>query len=204
MTLDPTAGEAFPRELTALMPRMRAFARGLCRDTAAGDDLAQEGLARAWAARANYAPGTNMKAWVFMILRNQFYSDQRRAWRQRPLDQAMAEELPAVSHVSATLELDEVRRAMSLLPPEQRQALTLIGVGGCSYEEVALITGCAVGTIKSRVCRARDRLALIFAEGVLPKDRMRPSQAMAEILSQFDKLKPRVVPVAVVPMALAA
>ena len=128
MTLDPTAGEAFPRELTALMPRMRSFARGLCRDTSAGDDLAQEGMARAWAARANYTPGTNMKAWVFMILRNQFYSDQRRAWRQRPLDQAMAEELPAVSQVSATLELDEVRRAMSLLPPEQRQALTLIGV----------------------------------------------------------------------------
>jgi RNA polymerase sigma-70 factor, ECF subfamily len=188
MTLDHTHGEAFQRELTALIPKLRGFARVMCGDAVAGDDLAQEGLLKAWMARASYQSGTNLKAWVFMIMRNQFYSEKRRSWRSVPLDQEMAEQtLVATSNPTAAIELDELRRAMLLLPDEQREALILIGAGGCSYEEVAEMTKCAIGTVKSRVSRARDRLALIFAEAKLPADDIRASGAMANILAQYQR-----------------
>ena len=188
MTHDHAEHEAFQRDLTALIPRMRAFARGMCGDAAAGDDLTQEGLLKAWSARASYQPGTNLKAWVFMIMRNQFYSEKRRSWRSVPLDQEMAETtLVATSNPTATIELDELRRAMLRLPAEQREALILVGAAGWSYEEVAEMCACAVGTIKSRVSRARDRLALVFAEAALPTDNIRPSAAMADILAQCDR-----------------
>ena len=183
---DLTDGAAFQRELTGLIPRMRAFARTMTGDATAGDDLAQEVLAKAWSARASYQPGTNLKAWLYMIMRNQFYSEKRRSWRSVPLDQEMAEQtLVATSSPAAVIELDELRRAMMCLPDEQREALILVGAGGCSYEDVAEMCACAVGTIKSRVSRARDRLALIFAEASIPKDDVRPSAAMANILAQY-------------------
>ena len=143
---------------------------------------------RAWNKRDTYQAGTNLKAWTFMILRNQFYSDKRRSWRQQSLDPEFAERtLIAVDDPTAALELDEVRRALAMLPDEQREALILIGAGGWSYEEVAEMCGCAVGTIKSRVSRARDRLALIFAEAAIPKDDIRPTGAMADILAQCQR-----------------
>lgn len=186
MNLDHTDGEAFRRDLTDLIPRMRAFGRTLTGDMTAGEDLAQEGLAKAWAARRSYQPGTNLKGWVYMIMRNQFYSEKRRSWRTVPLDQEVVERsLPAISDPDSAIALDELRRAMLKLPDEQREALILIGAGGCSYEEVATICGAAVGTIKSRVSRARDRLALIFAEGSIPKDGIRPSDALADIHAQY-------------------
>ncbi|MBW8813217.1 MAG: sigma-70 family RNA polymerase sigma factor [Caulobacterales bacterium] len=186
MNLDPTDLEAFRRDLIALIPRMRAFARTLSGDATAGDDLAQEGLASAWAARNSYRAGTNLKAWVYMIMRNQFYSEKRRSWRIVSLDSETAERtIPAISDPTATVELDELRRAMLMLPEDQREALILIGAGGCSYEEVAAMCACALGTVKSRVSRARDRLALIFAEGHIPKDDIRPSAALSDILAQY-------------------
>jgi RNA polymerase sigma-70 factor (ECF subfamily) len=188
MNLDHADLEAFRRDLTALIPRMRAFARTMSGDATAGDDLAQEGLAKAWAARNSYRPGTNLKAWVYMIMRNQFFSEKRRSWRSVPLDSETVERtVPAISDPTATIALDELRRAMLMLPEEQREALILIGAGGCSYEEVAAMTGCAVGTIKSRVSRARGRLALIFAEGSIPKDDIRPSAALSDILAQYER-----------------
>jgi len=188
MTHDLTDRGEFTRQLTALIPRMRAFARGVCGDPTAADDLAQEGLLRAWAARASYQPGTNLKAWVFTIMRNQFFSEKRRSWRNVSLSQEMAEEtLVAVSDPRATIELDELRRAMMMLPEDQREALILIGAAGFSYEEVAQMCGCAIGTVKSRVSRARDGLALILAEGTLPKDRIRPSDATASIFSRCER-----------------
>jgi RNA polymerase sigma-70 factor (ECF subfamily) len=135
-------------------------------------------------AQHSYTPGTNLKAWVFMILRNQFYSEKRRSWRQADLTPEMERGMTATTNPTATLELDELRRALVLLPDEQREALILIGAGGFSYEEVAEITGCAAGTIKSRVSRARDRVALIFAEGSFATDGGRPGDAMANILAQ--------------------
>jgi RNA polymerase sigma-70 factor (ECF subfamily) len=190
MDAQTAADEAFKAELTALIPHMRAFARSLCHHAAEADDLAQEGLLKAWHGRASYQPGTNLKAWTFMIVRNQFYSDKRRSWRSTQLDPETAERtLVAVSDPTASLELDEVRRALAKLPEDQREALILIGAGGLSYDEVAEICGCAIGTIKSRVSRARDRLALILAEGSYDEDDVRPSNAMASIFAQLDSLR---------------
>lgn len=184
------ADDLFKAELTELIPHMRAFARGLCGGAHQGDDLAQEALLRAWQARASYQPGTNLKAWTFMIVRNQFYSDKRRSWRTQPLDQEVAERtLVARDNPMATLELDEVRRALAMLPEEQRDALIMIGAGGLAYEEVAEMAGCAVGTIKSRVSRARDRLALILAEGSYEADDIAPSRAMPAILARLERLQ---------------
>ena len=178
----------FSKDLTALIPHMRAFARGLCGDMTAAEDLAQDGLLRAWTAQASYQPGTNLKAWVFTIMRNQFYSERRRAWRNVALDQQMAEEtLIAVSNPVATIELDELRRAMLLLPDEQREALVLIGAAGCSYEEASEMCDCPVGTVKSRVSRARRHIGRIMAGEVVPKDSLRPSAAMADILAQCER-----------------
>jgi RNA polymerase sigma-70 factor (ECF subfamily) len=183
------ADEDFKAELVTLIPQMRAFARTLCGDMTMAEDLAQEALLRAWNKRASYEPGTNLKAWTFMILRNQFYSDKRRSWRSTPLDPETAERtLIATSNPMASLELDEVRRALNLLPDDQREALILIGAGGLSYEEVSAICDCAIGTIKSRVSRARDRLALILAEGSYGEDEIRPHNAMATILRDLDRL----------------
>ena len=190
MTEQAQADHEFKTELTALIPQMRAFARSLCRDATAADDLAQDALLKAWNNRASFEPGTNMKAWTFMILRNQFYSDKRRSWRSSQLDPEVAERtLEAASNPIASLELDEVRRALACLPDDQREALILIGAGGLSYEEVSEICGCAIGTIKSRVSRARDRLAALLEDGAYDQDDMLPSSAMGNLIAQLDSLR---------------
>jgi RNA polymerase sigma-70 factor (ECF subfamily) len=171
---------------------MRAFARSLCRNTEEAEDLTQQALESAWRSRNSFAPGTNLKAWVFKILRNQFYSDKRRSWRVLPLDPTVAAEtLMAVSDPTASLELDEVRRAMLELPDDQREALLLVGVAGLPYSEVAMICGCLVGTIKSRVCRARMRLTALVAEGGFARDGRHPGAAAAALVAQADRLAAR-------------
>ena len=151
--------EGFKRELVQLIPHLRAFARTLTGDPTAADDLAQDAMMKAWDARASYQMGTNMKAWTFMILRNQFYSEKRRSWRSSQLDQEAAERtLVAVDDPEAPVALDELRQALNTLPEEQREALILVGAGGFAYEEAAEICQCAVGTVKSRVSRARKAL----------------------------------------------
>ena len=186
----PTADdEAFKRELVALIPHLRAFARTLAGDPTAADDLAQDAMMKAWDARASYQMGTNMKAWTFMILRNQFYSDKRRSWRQSQLDQEAAERtLVAVDDPSAPLALDELRRAMQDLPEEQREALVLVGAGGFAYEEAAEICGCAVGTVKSRVSRARRALQATLDDGSYSADGRAAGEAMGSILAEADRL----------------
>ena len=190
MDIQTLADDAFKTELTGLIPQMRAFARSLCRDATAADDLAQDALLKAWNNRSSYQAGTNMKAWTFMILRNQFYSDKRRSWRSTQLDPEVAERtLVAVSNPIASLELDEVRRALAKLPEDQREALILIGAGGLSYEEVSEICGCAIGTIKSRVSRARNRLAALREDGAYDQDDTLPSNAMGNLIAQLDSLR---------------
>jgi RNA polymerase sigma-70 factor (ECF subfamily) len=190
MTDQTSNTTTFERELVSLIPHLRAFGRSLCGNASHGDDLAQDTLAKALASRASYTPGTNLKAWTFMILRNAFYSEKRRSWRSCPLDPEVAERtLVSVSNPTATLELDEVRRAMDMLPADQREALILIGAAGMSYEEVAEVTGAALGTIKSRVSRARDRLALILAEGKITQDHRPAHTAMGSIFQQIDSYR---------------
>ncbi|HWA63382.1 MAG TPA: sigma-70 family RNA polymerase sigma factor [Caulobacteraceae bacterium] len=184
--------DAFRAELMPMISHMRAFARSLCGDPVEADDLVQESLAKAWKSRASYQTGTSLKSWTFTILRNQFYSDKRRSWRQSSLDPETAERtLVAASNPGAALELDEVRRALALLPDDQREALILVGVAGLPYEEVSAICDCAIGTIKSRVSRARHRLAEILAQGYVEVDETAPSEAMNALLADAQRLSGR-------------
>ena len=182
----------FKAGLLELIPFLRAFARSLCGNPDIADDLAQETLVKAWQSRATFAPGTNLKAWLFTILRNQFYSDRRRAWRQAPWDQDAAERIPGASEEQAwAAELSDTARALSSLSDEQREALILVGAGGFSYEAAAQICNCAVGTVKSRVARARKTLIGIL-EGSEPlaapgTDTTDPT---VDIMAQLDRLAP--------------
>src|SRR6185503_7882587 len=114
--------------------RDSTFARSLCNDPSQADDLAQEALAKAWKARDSFEPGTSIKAWTFMILRNQFYSEKRRSWRTAPLDVEMAENT-LLDNDDPTIPMDllELRAALAKLPDDQREALILVGAGGMAY-----------------------------------------------------------------------
>lgn len=153
----------FKAQLTELIPQMRAFARSLCSSAAAADDLAQEALLKAWKSRDRFESGTNLKAWVFTILRNHFYSEKRRSWRKQSLDPGVAEAtLVANDDPSQKLDLLALKNALNKLPDDQREAIILVGAGGFAYDEAAEICGCAVGTVKSRVSRARKALVDLF------------------------------------------
>ena len=183
----------FKNELLGLVPFLRAFARSLTGNPEAADDLAQETLVKAWQSRASFIPGTNLKAWLFTILRNQFYSDRRRAWRQAPWDQDAAERIPGGSEDQVySAELSDTVRALRRLSDEQREALILVGAGGFSYEDAAAICKCAVGTVKSRVARARKTLIDILDGENRLTDTARPAEgdAAREIMAQLDKLSP--------------
>jgi len=181
--------EAFKRELVTLIPHLRAFARTLAGDPSSADDLAQDAMVKAWDARASFQMGTNMKAWTFMILRNQFYSEKRRSWRQTQLDQESAERtLVAVDDPEAPVALDELRLGLRMLPAEQREALILVGAGGFAYEEAAEICGCAVGTVKSRVSRARRALHAVLDAGAYDRDGGAAGDAMRAILADAERL----------------
>jgi RNA polymerase sigma-70 factor (ECF subfamily) len=181
--------KAFKTELIALIPHLRAFARSLTGEPTAADDLAQDAMLKAWDARASFEMGTNMKAWTFMILRNQFYSEKRRSWRQSQLDQEAAERtLMAVDDPASPVALDELRLGLAMLPSEQRESLVLVGAGGFSYEEAAAICNFAVGTVKSRVSRARRALQVILDSGAYTRDGAAASDAMDAIMAQAERL----------------
>jgi RNA polymerase sigma-70 factor (ECF subfamily) len=181
--------DLFKKALVILIPQLRAFARTLSGDPTAADDLAQDAMMKAWDARASFQLGTNMKAWTFMILRNQFYSEKRRSWRQAQLDQDAAERtLVAVDDPASPVALDELRMSLGKLPAEQREALILVGAGGFAYEEAAEICGCAVGTVKSRVSRARRALQLILERGEYDRDGKAAGEAMGTILAHVERL----------------
>jgi RNA polymerase sigma-70 factor (ECF subfamily) len=186
---DPARDRQFKAELVVLIPQLRAFARSLTGDPTAADDLAQDAMVKAWDARASFEMGTNMKAWTFMILRNQFYSEKRRSWRQSQLDQEAAERtLVAIDDPASPVALDELRMGLAMLPAEQREALVLVGAGGFAYEEAAVICGCAVGTVKSRVSRARRALLEILRRGDYVRDGAPAGDAMGSILAQAERL----------------
>lgn len=167
----PFDEEAFRNDLTALIPHLRAFARSLCGNATLADDVAQDTLLKAWNARERFIPGSNLKAWTFTILRNQFYSIKRRSWRATSLEPEVAEQtIIATSDAEQSVHLNELRRGLDMLQDDQREAIILIGASGLSYEEAAEICGCAVGTIKSRVSRARKALEVIMETGKFDSD----------------------------------
>lgn len=173
MALDP----ATRASMLAAIPRLRAFAVSLCRSPERADDLVQETVLRACEHIESFEPGTNMAAWLTTILRNRFYSEQRRRWREVEDAEGMhAATLMTAPNQLAGIEQRELRAAFARLPDEAREVLHLVVASGLSYGEVAQICGCAVGTVKSRVHRARARLiemlalespADLFADSVL-------------------------------------
>ena len=181
---------AFQRGLIALVPQMRAFARSMTRDAAQADDLAQDTLLKAWLSREQFQPGTNLKAWTFMILRNQFLSEKRRSWRSTALDPEVAERsLLANDNPSAVIELDELRQALDALPYAQREALILVGAGGLTYEEVAEITDSPTGTVKSRVSRARAAVAAMLQDGGFERDGAPVAAAAGSLMAEVERLR---------------
>jgi RNA polymerase sigma-70 factor, ECF subfamily len=150
--------------MLAAVPSLRAFAISLCGNVDRADDLVQEALLRAWGNLDSFEPGTNMSAWLFTILRNVFRSEYRKRRREvEDADGTYADSLTSLPNQTSSLEMDEFRKALEQLPPDQREALILVGASGFSYEEAAQICTCAVGTIKSRVNRARTRLAELLS-----------------------------------------
>lgn len=149
-----------PREeLPTHLPALRAFAISLTRDATQADDLVQDTIVKAWSNFDKFAPGSNLRAWLFTILRNTFFSAKRKTRREVPdpdgIHTAGLYEKPAHD---GRLALADFRTAFDKLTPEQREVLILVGASGFSYEEAADMIGVAVGTVKSRANRARQKL----------------------------------------------
>lgn len=165
MTATPeTIERDFKRSMLACLPSLRAFAVSLCKRHDYADDLVQDTIMKAWAKKESFEHGTNMKAWLFTILRNEFYSQARKSGREiQDSDGYFTEQLANNPGQHGVLDLGDFKAALEKLPDDQREAIILVGASGFAYEEAAVICGCAVGTIKSRVSRARTRLAEILA-----------------------------------------
>lgn len=150
-------------ELLAAIPRLRAFAISFTNNRDRADDLVQETILRAWASIHRFEPGTNLHAWLFTILRNLFHSEYRkRKYETEDADGSYAARLKTHPDQQSHLDFEDFRAALASLPRDQREALLLVGAQGMSYEEAAQVCNVAVGTVKSRVNRARSRLALLL------------------------------------------
>jgi RNA polymerase sigma factor (sigma-70 family) len=183
----------FKEQLAAVIPHLRAFGRSLSGSRDLADDLVPETLLKAWAARKRFQAGTNMRAWTFIILRNLFLSQMRRARFKGEWDDLTASKiLAAPASQDRHIELGDMQRALMHLPQPQREALILVGAGGFAYEEAAEICGCAVGTIKSRVARGRVALEGLLSSGKLPSRRQHRTDpnksALQTIMSEVDDL----------------
>lgn len=159
----------FRQGLLAAVPALRGFAFSLVGSRYAdkADDLVQETMVKAWAHHASFQPGTNLNAWLHTILRNEFYSQMRRKGREvEDADGAYSRKLGIHPEQYGHLDMADMEDALRQIPAEQREAILLVAASGFSYEDAAAICGVAIGTIKSRVNRARTRLAeLLDIEG---------------------------------------
>jgi RNA polymerase sigma-70 factor (ECF subfamily) len=174
--------EQVRKAVLGAVPSLRAFAISLCGNVDRADDLVQETMLRAIANIDSFQPGTNMSAWLFTILRNHFRSEYRK--RRREVEDGegrYAETLKSQPEQYGRVEFREFREALTHLPADQREALILVGASGFSYEEAANICGCAVGTIKSRVNRARTRLAELMA--IEDADEFGPDQQTRAVMA---------------------
>lgn len=170
----PKISDAFRDGLLAAIPSLRAFAFSLIGRGDRADDLVQETMMKAWAHHASFQEGTNLRAWLYTILRNEFYSQMRKKGREvEDVDGAFSRNVGVHPDQHGHLDMADMRAALAQLPADQREALLLVGASGFSYEEAADICQVAMGTIKSRVNRARNRLAEILnvqAEGEFGPD----------------------------------
>jgi len=165
----PTAtsndGHDFHEQLKAILPRLRIYALSLTRDRDAADDLVHDTVIKALSGRHSFQPGTNLAAWLFRIQRNEFISGLRRQRPSVPVDTAIAESLSHPAHQDSGLIMREFVTAFAKLAPTQREALLLAVLEGLPYEVIAAHTGVSVGTVKSRISRARDTLERLLLEG---------------------------------------
>ena len=155
----------FHEQLKAILPRLRIYALSLTRDRDAADDLVHDTVIKALTGRHSFQPGTNLAAWLFRIQRNEFISGLRRQRPTVPVDTAIAESLSHPAHQDSGLVMREFVSAFAKLAPTQREALLLAVLEGLPYEVIAQHTGVSVGTVKSRISRARDTLERLLLEG---------------------------------------
>jgi RNA polymerase sigma-70 factor (ECF subfamily) len=174
---------SFKRDMLATLPSLRAFAVSLSGRADRADDLMQDAILKAWANQTSFKPGTNIKAWLFTILRNEFYSQMRKAGREvQDTDGTYSSRFASSPEQHGHLDLQDFKKALDTLPEDQREAIVLVGAEGFAYEEAAEICGCAVGTIKSRVSRARTRLAELL--GISGEEDFGPDGEIASVTSR--------------------
>ncbi len=161
-----TISTEFRTQILAAIPGLRAFGLSLTSRSDKADDLVQETLMKAWKHHESFQQGTNMKAWLYTILRNEFYSQLRKRKREvEDADGVYSSKVAVSAEQDGHLDIADLRIALAKLPEDQREAIILVGASGFSYEEAAVICSVAVGTIKSRVNRARARLTVLLHLG---------------------------------------
>ncbi len=169
----PTSPFDWRAELTKTLPMLRAYARSLSRNRHDADDLVQDTILKAWSHREQFTIGTNLQAWLMTILRNTFYTARRRkTWEVEDVDGEYAASVMIEGNQEWHLSLKELDKALDRLSPEQREVVALVAGAGLSYEEASEICGCPVGTIKSRLARARSHLS-----DMLERPAPRPARA---------------------------
>jgi RNA polymerase sigma-70 factor (ECF subfamily) len=188
----PLPDDEFKALLTEVVPHLRAYARSLSGNRDFSDDLVQEALLKAWAARQRFEAGTNMRAWTFIILRNVFLSQMRRNKFVGDWDELASDRVLSMSgQQDDQINLADVQRGLNALPEAQREALILVGAGGFSYEEAAEICDVAIGTIKSRVARARAALEKLLDSGdkdSLSDASQRGDSPLSDLMEDLDNL----------------
>lgn len=187
------ASPDFQKDLVALIPFLRAFSRSLCRSKEIAEDMAQEALVKAWRARDRFEPGSNLKAWLFTILRHEFYSHRRRVWREMPWDEELSLLIASPPKEQEwAMELSDTARALDALPKPQREAVILVVAGGFTYSDAGKICSTAEGSMKSRVARGRATLSSMLDgdRQLPPRSPLRTRPGFEAILSQLAALTP--------------
>ncbi len=155
-----TVENSLKQQMLASIPHLRAFAISLCGSVDRADDLVQNALLKGLSNFDKFQPGTSMQAWLFTILRNDFLTQTRRSKREvEDPEGSWAEKVAVMPEQGARLDFTDMLKALGKLPVDQREALLLVSAEGLSYEDAARICGTNIGTIKSRINRARNRLA---------------------------------------------
>ncbi len=182
-TAPPT--DLFREGMVKEMPNLRAFAISLCGNVTQADDLVQETLLKAWSNAQSFETGSNLRAWMFTILRNTYFSIYRRKGREvQDSDGIYANRIATAAPQESAVEMQEFRVALAKLSEEHREALLLVGASGFSYEEAAEVSGVAVGTVKSRVNRARAKLAVLL--GITGPEDIGSGQISDAVVKRFD------------------
>lgn len=184
--ITPLSDAEFKHQLIETMPHLRAFARSLAHDPSIADDIVQDTLLKAWGARKRFDPRKSMRVWAFVILRNTYFSHFRRKKFEGIYDADEAEQiLVAEPEQENRLHLSDLHNALMELSDDQREAIVLVGAGGFSYKEAGEITGCAEGTMKSRVSRGRQELVVILQSRFASRKKNRPQISAKEALDDI-------------------